>query len=75
MNDTKKLNVLPGLVAGAVLLAIAALVAAVVAIGKSNDKAVDRSDRIDGRHGLRLDVRHELEGHGAHGPSADRGHR
>jgi manganese oxidase len=40
MNDTdKKLNVLPGLTAAAVLLGIAALVAAIVAIGRTNDKS------------------------------------
>ena len=39
MNDSdKKLNVVPGLAAGALLVAIAALVAAVVAIGKSDDE-------------------------------------
>lgn len=40
MNDTeKKLNVLPGLAAAALLVGVAALVAAVIAIGKANDSS------------------------------------
>lgn len=41
MNNTdKKLNVLPGLVAAALLVGVAALVAAIIAIDKSNDSTM-----------------------------------
>lgn len=46
MNDTdKRLNVLPALAAAAALLGVAALVAAIVAIGKTNDNSRQASAR------------------------------